>query len=46
MRPILFIDRDGTIVSETMMDLWTKLKINFLPDALYYLKNTEIISFC
>lgn len=39
MRPILFIDRDGTIVHETEDELVNKIeKVTFLDEALYYLK--------
>ena len=39
MRPILFIDRDGTIVAETDDEKVDKVeKLNFLPDVLYYLR--------
>ncbi|NQZ78521.1 MAG: HAD-IIIA family hydrolase, partial [Ekhidna sp.] len=39
MRPILFIDRDGTIIQETDDEkIETIEKLDFLPEALYYLK--------
>ena len=39
MRPILFIDRDGTIIQETDDEKIEKIeKLDFLPEALYYLK--------
>ena len=39
MKRILFIDRDGTIVSETDDEKVDKIhKIRFLPEALYYLR--------
>lgn len=39
MRPILFIDRDGTIIQETDDEKIEKVeKLDFLPEALYYLK--------
>ena len=43
MKPILFIDRDGTIVSETNDGFVDQIeKLIFLPDVLYYLrKNRE-----
>ncbi|MEM9328008.1 MAG: histidinol-phosphatase, partial [Bacteroidota bacterium] len=42
MKPILFIDRDGTIVSETDDEKVDKVeKLNFLPDALYYLRKIQ-----
>ncbi len=45
MRPILFIDRDGTIVSETDDEKVDKVeKLNFLPDCLYYLRKIQMES--
>ena len=42
MRPILFIDRDGTIISETEDEKIEKIeKLVFLPDALYYLRKIK-----
>ncbi|MGB3468424.1 MAG: bifunctional histidinol-phosphatase/imidazoleglycerol-phosphate dehydratase HisB [Cyclobacteriaceae bacterium] len=39
MKKVLFIDRDGTIVAETDDEKVEKIeKLNFLPEALYYLK--------
>lgn len=39
MRPILFIDRDGTIVAETDDEKVDKIeKVHFLPEVLYYLR--------
>ena len=39
MKRVLFIDRDGTIVSETDDEKVDKIhKIRFLPEALYYLR--------
>jgi imidazoleglycerol-phosphate dehydratase/histidinol-phosphatase len=39
MRPILFIDRDGTIVHETEDEKVDRIdKLSFLPEALYYLR--------
>ncbi len=39
MRPILFIDRDGTIISETEDEKIERIdKLKFLPDVLYYLR--------
>jgi imidazoleglycerol-phosphate dehydratase/histidinol-phosphatase len=39
MRPILFIDRDGTIIEETEDEkIDTIDKLNFLPEVLYYLR--------
>lgn len=41
-RPILFIDRDGTIVSETHDEKVDKIeKLHFLKDALYYLRKIQ-----
>ncbi|MEP0985636.1 histidinol-phosphatase [Ekhidna sp.] len=42
MRPILFIDRDGTIIQETDDEkIETIEKLDFLPEALYYLKKLK-----
>ncbi|MDH5610704.1 MAG: bifunctional histidinol-phosphatase/imidazoleglycerol-phosphate dehydratase, partial [Cyclobacteriaceae bacterium] len=42
MRPILFIDRDGTIVSETDDEKVDKVdKLHFLPDVLFYLRKIQ-----
>ena len=42
MRPILFIDRDGTIVSETNDGFVDQIeKLIFLPDVLYYLRKIQ-----
>lgn len=42
MRPILFIDRDGTIIQETDDEkIETIEKLDFLPEALYYLKKIQ-----
>ena len=42
MRPILFIDRDGTIVSETNDGFVDQVeKLNFLPDVFYYLRKIQ-----
>jgi imidazoleglycerol-phosphate dehydratase/histidinol-phosphatase len=42
MRPILFIDRDGTIVSETEDEFVDQIeKLHFLPDVLYYLRKIQ-----
>ena len=42
MRPILFIDRDGTIVSETEDEFVDKIeKTHFLDDVLYYLRKIQ-----
>jgi imidazoleglycerol-phosphate dehydratase/histidinol-phosphatase len=39
MRPILFIDRDGTIVSETDDEKVDKVeKVHFLPEVLHFLR--------
>lgn len=39
MRPILFIDRDGTIIHETEDEKIEKIeKLTFLDDAIYYLR--------
>ena len=39
MKSILFIDRDGTIIQETDDEKIENVeKLNFLPEALYYLK--------
>ena len=39
MQPILFIDRDGTIIQETEDEkIETIDKLDFLPEALFYLK--------
>lgn len=39
MKKVLFIDRDGTIVSETDDEMVDKIeKVRFLPEALYYLR--------
>lgn len=42
MRPILFIDRDGTIVSETDDEKVDKVeKVHFLPEVLHYLRKIQ-----
>lgn len=42
MQPILFIDRDGTIIQETKDEkIETIDKLDFLPEALYYLKKIK-----
>ncbi len=42
MKPILFIDRDGTIIQETGNEkIETIEKLDFLPEALYYLKKIK-----
>ena len=42
MRPILFFDRDGTIIQETDDEkIETIEKLDFLPEALYYLKRIK-----
>ena len=42
MQPILFIDRDGTIIHETEDEkIETIEKLDFLPEALYYLKKIK-----
>ena len=42
MRPILFIDRDGTIVQEPDDEQVDKFeKIEFLPEALFYMKKIK-----
>lgn len=42
MQPILFIDRDGTIIQETEDEKIEKIeKLDFLPEALYYLKKIK-----
>jgi len=42
MRPILFIDRDGTIISETEDEFVDQIeKLHFLPDVLYYLRKIQ-----
>lgn len=42
MQPILFIDRDGTIIQETSDEKIEKIeKLDFLPEALYYLKKIK-----
>ncbi len=42
MRPILFIDRDGTIVSETSDEKVDKVdKLNFLPGVFKYLRQIQ-----
>lgn len=39
MQPVLFIDRDGTIIEETEDEkIETIEKLNFLPEALFYLR--------
>lgn len=41
-RPILFIDRDGTIISETEDEKIEKIeKLKFLPEVLYYLRKIQ-----
>ena len=43
MQPILFIDRDGTIVHETEDELVDKIeKITFLDEVLFYLKKIRL----
>lgn len=42
MQPILFIDRDGTIIQETDDEKIEKIeKLDFLPESLYYLKKIK-----
>ncbi len=42
MKPILFIDRDGTIVSETDDEKVDNVeKVSFLPEVLYYLRKIQ-----
>ena len=42
MQPILFIDRDGTIIQETADEkIETVEKLDFLPEALFYLKKIK-----
>ena len=42
MRPILFIDRDGTIIHETDDEKIEKIeKLSFLPEVLYYLRRIQ-----
>lgn len=42
MQPILFIDRDGTIIQETDDEkIETIEKLDFLPEALFYLKKIK-----
>ncbi|MEQ9403345.1 MAG: histidinol-phosphatase [Cyclobacteriaceae bacterium] len=42
MRPILFIDRDGTIIQETEDEKIEKIeKLSFLPEVLYYLRKIQ-----
>ncbi|MDE0472209.1 MAG: histidinol-phosphatase [Ekhidna sp.] len=42
MRPILFIDRDGTIIREVEDEKIDKVeKLNFLPEVLYYLRKIK-----
>ena len=42
MRPVLFIDRDGTIVHEPEDEAVNKIeKITFLPQVLHYLKKVQ-----
>ena len=42
MQPILFIDRDGTIIRETADEKIENIeKLDFLPEALYYLKKIK-----
>lgn len=42
MRPILFIDRDGTIIQESDDGKFETIeKLDFLPEALYYLKKLK-----
>jgi len=42
MRPILFIDRDGTIVHETDDEkVDTIEKLSFLPEVMYYLRKIQ-----
>lgn len=42
MQPILFIDRDGTIIQETDNEkIETIEKLDFLPETLYYLKKIK-----
>ena len=42
MRPILFIDRDGTIVHETEDEFVNKVeKVTFLPEVLHYLRKIK-----
>jgi len=42
MQPILFIDRDGTIIQETDDEKIEKIeKLDFLPEVLYYLKKIK-----
>lgn len=42
MKPVLFIDRDGTIVSETEDEKVDKIeKLHFLPEAIHYLRKIQ-----
>ena len=42
MKKVLFIDRDGTIIQETDDEkIETIEKLDFLPEALYYLKKIK-----
>lgn len=42
MRPILFIDRDGTIIHETEDEQIDRIeKLTFLKDSLYYLRKIQ-----
>jgi imidazoleglycerol-phosphate dehydratase/histidinol-phosphatase len=42
MRPILFIDRDGTIVAETEDEKVDKVeKVHFLPEVLHFLRKIQ-----
>lgn len=43
MRPVLFIDRDGTIIAETEDEKIEKIeKLTFLPEVFYYLRKIRL----